>query len=91
MTNRVEEWATIRHRYCAWLLGLESQALLEIHALKPLVNGNELCKALHMEPGPWMKPALEKIVQWQLRNPDMSDSDEAIEEIRRCEGELGIA
>ena len=35
-----------------------------------------------------MKPALDVVMQWQLRNPDKTDTTEAIEEIKAKQGEL---
>ncbi|KAL8831449.1 MAG: hypothetical protein Q9191_000860 [Dirinaria sp. TL-2023a] len=84
------EQPTIADGYRAWLLALESHSLLEVYSLKPLVNGHELCKALGEEPGPWMKPAMETIVEWQLGKPDESDPKGAIEHVRRRKEEFGL-
>ena len=90
LTYLLEDCPTIADGYRAWLLALESQSLLEVYSLKPLINGHELCKALGEKPGPWMKLALETIVEWQLGKPDESDPKEAIEEVRRRKGDFGF-
>lgn len=76
--------------YVSWLQGLKAQDLLEVDSLKPLVNGNQLSKALEEKPGPWMKKALEVVIEWQLRNPNIDDAEEAIAEVRRRKQELGL-
>ena len=35
-----------------------------------------------MRPGPWMKDALDVVMAWQLRNPDITDPAGAVEEVR---------
>jgi tRNA nucleotidyltransferase (CCA-adding enzyme) len=64
--------------------------LLEVTSLRPLVNGNELAKALDVRPGQWMTRALEICLAWQLRNPNKTSAAEAIEEVQRRRDELGI-
>jgi len=76
--------------YVTWLRGLKAQDLLEVDSLKPLVNGNQLSKALEEKPGPWMKKALEIVIEWQLRNPKADDAEEAIAEVRRRTEEIGL-
>lgn len=76
--------------YATWLQALEAQDLLEVDSLKPLVNGNQLSKALEEKPGPWMMRALEVVIEWQLRNPKSMDAEEAIAEVRRRKEEIGL-
>lgn len=63
-------------------------------ALKPLLDGKALAKAIGTPPGPWMKDALDVVMAWQLRNPDITDPTQAIEEVktqRQANGELTSA
>ncbi|KAL8682097.1 MAG: hypothetical protein Q9186_001802 [Xanthomendoza sp. 1 TL-2023] len=76
--------------YAAWLSELEYMDLLEVYQLKPLITGDRLAKALEEKPGPWMTKALEMVVAWQLRNPDESDAEAAISEVREKKKELGL-
>lgn len=57
--------------------------LLNAYTLKPLLDGKALAKALDTPPGPWMKEALDVVMAWQLRNPGVTDSQEAIEAVRK--------
>ena len=50
--------------------------------IRPLVDGKTLSAALSTKPGPWMAPALDIIMAWQLRNPDINDLAAAIEEVK---------
>ncbi|KAL6719104.1 CCA tRNA nucleotidyltransferase, mitochondrial [Lecanora helva] len=76
--------------YAAWLLDLESSNLLEVDQLKPIVHGDELKKALKMGTGPWIKKALNMTIEWQLRNPDQTESADAISEVEKRKVELHI-
>ncbi|KAK8162072.1 tRNA nucleotidyltransferase [Phyllosticta citrichinensis] len=68
--------------YGNWFSHIKSQEITEAYALKPLIDGKTLAKALETNPGPWMKDALDVVMAWQLRNPDVQDPSEAIEEVR---------
>lgn len=57
--------------------------LLDVTSMKPMLDGKQLCKVLGEKPGPWMKPALDILLQYQLRNPEETEAGEAIEEVRR--------
>ncbi len=83
-------WPQVLNGYATWLQGLKAQDLLEVDSLKPLVNGNQLSKALEKKPGPWMTKALEVVIEWQLRNPKSDDAEEAIAEVRRWKEEIGL-
>lgn len=50
--------------------------------IRPLVDGKTLSAALSTKPGPWMTQALDIIMAWQLRNPDIIDPAAAIEEVK---------
>ncbi|KAK8211984.1 hypothetical protein IWZ01DRAFT_569393 [Phyllosticta capitalensis] len=68
--------------FASWFSHVKSQNITEAYALKPLIDGKTLAKALETQPGPWMKDALDVVMAWQLRNPDIHDPSEAIEEVR---------
>ena len=70
---------------------LESMDLMDAPAIKSILSGTELSKALGgVKPGPWMKPALDVCMEWQLRNPGIEDATGAIEEVKRRSAELKI-
>jgi tRNA nucleotidyltransferase (CCA-adding enzyme) len=74
----------------AFLEHLEELDLWNVTTLKPLVDGTQLATALGVKPGRWMGKALEICLAWQLQNPGKTDSEQAIEEVRRRKEELGI-
>ncbi|TKA33786.1 hypothetical protein B0A50_00622 [Salinomyces thailandicus] len=78
-------------KYKAFIQHLQDLGLLDAYALKPLLDGKTLAKALSTPPGPWMKDALDVVVAWQLRNPGGTDTDEAINEVKAKRGELPSA
>lgn len=55
---------------------------MSAYDIKPLIDGKTLSKTLSIPPGPWMKDALDVVVAWQLRNPDVQDPTLAIEDVR---------
>ncbi|KAI5949931.1 CCA1 [Candida jiufengensis] len=61
---------------------IEKMELLDVHLLKPLIDGTALSKSLKMKPGPWLKPATEEVLIWQLNNPKGS-KDECLEYIKQ--------
>ncbi|KAK6429080.1 CCA tRNA nucleotidyltransferase, mitochondrial [Oleoguttula sp. CCFEE 5521] len=77
----------VQRRYNNLLTHLRDLDLLEACSFKPLLDGKQLAKALNTSPGVWMKEALDVVMAWQLRNPDVKDPTEAIEEVRN-HGEL---
>lgn len=68
-----------------FLSTIKSLNLLEAHTFKPLVTGTDLAKAIGAKPGPWMKFALDVVMAWQLRNPDVTDPAEAIAQVSKNE------
>ncbi|KAL8765398.1 MAG: hypothetical protein Q9209_007504 [Squamulea sp. 1 TL-2023] len=84
-----DEQPQLLRDYADWLSTLKDLNLLEAYQLKPLVTGDKLAKALQTKPGPWMSKALEMIIAWQFRNPDESDPEAAISEVRERNNELG--
>ncbi|KAE9978112.1 hypothetical protein EG327_007520 [Venturia inaequalis] len=71
----------IMKQYAKFLSTIESLNLLEAHTFKPLVTGTDLAKAIGAKPGPWMKSALDVVMAWQLRNPNVTDPTEAIAQV----------
>ncbi|QDS73276.1 hypothetical protein FKW77_004941 [Venturia effusa] len=71
----------ILKQYAEFLSMIKTFGLLEAHNFKPLVTGTDLAKALKTKPGPWMKSALDVVMAWQLRNPDVTDPAEAIAQV----------
>lgn len=68
--------------YAAFLEQVTKFNILEAHTFKPLVTGTELAKALNTKPGPWMKDALDVVMAWQLRNPNITDPTKAIHAVK---------
>lgn len=62
---------------------MQDLKITDAYTLKPLLDGKALAKALNTPPGPWMKEALEVVMAWQLRNPDVKDPQQAIGEVEK--------
>ncbi|KXT03230.1 hypothetical protein AC578_4807 [Pseudocercospora eumusae] len=80
----------IERKYIAFIEHLRALDITDACALKPLLDGKALAKAIGTPPGPWMKDALDVVMAWQLRNPDRKDAQQAIEEVKnhQANGEL---
>ena len=76
--------------YCSWLSRLASLKLLDVDQLKPIVDGNELMRAFNTKGGRWVSAALNCVIEWQLRNPNQTDTASAIAEVRERKEELNI-
>ncbi|PSN62099.1 tRNA nucleotidyltransferase [Corynespora cassiicola Philippines] len=68
--------------YSTFLGRLEKLEILEAYTFDPIVNGKQLAVALKTKPGPWMKGALDVVMQWQLANPGNTDPAPAIEAVK---------
>ncbi|KAF2143828.1 uncharacterized protein K452DRAFT_224781 [Aplosporella prunicola CBS 121167] len=68
--------------YSNFLSHIQNIDVGEAYNLKPLLDGKALAKALETPPGPWMKPALDVVTAWQLRNPSVTDAGDVIEDVR---------
>jgi tRNA nucleotidyltransferase (CCA-adding enzyme) len=68
-------------RYQKFLIRCEELDVLCAYDLKPLLDGTTLAKGLNARPGPWMKDALDVVVAWQLRNPDIEEADAVLAEV----------
>ena len=80
----------ILEQYATWLSVVKDQDLLDVCELKPIVDGKRLQRELNRKPGPWMAAALDMAMEWQLRNPEKTQPDGAIEEILAKYKELDI-
>lgn len=76
--------------YATWISTIKELGLLDAPSLKPIVNGKQLCDAFGAKNGPWLKKALDFVIEWQLRNPDETDAGAAIEEVKRRKKETGL-
>lgn len=63
--------------------------LIDIHHLRPLVNGKEICAGLGVPSGPWMAKALAVVIEWQLLHPESAEKEPVLEEIRNKKNEIG--
>ena len=75
--------------YAAWLSRIKELDLFDAPSLKPIVNGKQLCDAFGAN-GPWVKKALDIVIEWQLRNPDETNPENAIEEVKQRKKEIGV-
>lgn len=64
--------------------------LLEVYALKPLLNGHEVAQALRMTKGEWMTDAMNIVIDYQLRNWDERDLDKVKAELIARKEELKL-
>ncbi|KAH0565691.1 hypothetical protein GP486_000910 [Trichoglossum hirsutum] len=88
--DNTQEMYNVLESYAAFLRHLEKLGLLEAYSLKPILDGTRLCEELRVKPGPWMKGALEMVMEWQLRHPDQTDPQAAVIEIEKRRVDLGI-
>ena len=76
------EWLYVLQDYYRFMEHIERLDLMEVNTLRPIIDGNHLCKELNLKPGPWMKGALDIVMAWQLRNPGKeNDKRAAVEEV----------
>jgi hypothetical protein len=70
---------------------VEKMDLMKV-ATEPLpLSGKVLLAALgNIKPGKWTANALNICMEWKLRNPDSTNIEEAIEEVKKRRVELGI-
>ncbi|PNS18675.1 hypothetical protein CAC42_5214 [Sphaceloma murrayae] len=64
--------------------------LEDAYNFRPLLDGKQLAKAIGINPGPWMKEALDVVMAWQLRDSQNTNVEEAIEQVKnsKVHGEL---
>lgn len=70
---------------------LESMNIMDAAGEKSIIDGKVLCKELgNIKPGAFMGPALDVVMEWQLRNPGVTNYAGAIEEVKKRGEELKI-
>eukprot|EP00644_Phytophthora_capsici_P015427 jgi/Phyca11/113343/e_gw1.24.603.1 len=61
---------TVMMRYDTFRSQVRDAGLDGVWEIKPLLNGNDLVKQLGVKPGPKMKEMLDRVLAWQLDNPE---------------------
>jgi tRNA nucleotidyltransferase (CCA-adding enzyme) len=80
--HNADDGLAITTRYEAFLIKCQDLEILDAYDFKPLLDGKTLAKALGTSPGPWMKEALDVVMAWQLRNPDITDTSEVVAQVQ---------
>ena len=57
------------------------QDLLEAHDVKPLIDGRRLLSEVGRPAGPWTKNAIRTLMEWQFKNPGVTDPADGIKEV----------
>ncbi|KAJ5102156.1 Protein of unknown function DUF2454 [Penicillium alfredii] len=76
--------------YQQFLEYIVENGLEDVCDLRPIVNGDEIMKALDTKKGPWMSKAVSMVVEWQLLHPEIADKAQALEAISSRRAELGF-
>ncbi|KAG9234058.1 hypothetical protein BJ875DRAFT_462667 [Amylocarpus encephaloides] len=85
------DYSEIISRWQRFIDYLEGVDLMDAPAIKPIVTGVMVMKALGgIKAGAWMKPALDVCMEWQLRNPGEEDPKGAIDEVVKRRKELKV-
>jgi hypothetical protein len=74
----------------AFLDHLQELDVMDAPAIKRLIDGTQLAKALGVKPGRWMTAALDVVMKWQLQHAGVTDPTGAIEEVKARKEALGI-
>lgn len=78
-----ESFQEVVERYTAFVKYVQEQGLESAAELVPIINGNDIRKALDVQKaGKWLKSALEIVIEWQFANPQ-GTADEAREMIKQ--------
>lgn len=80
---------TVFNSYEAFLSRVVEMDLVDVHNLRPLVNGKEICAELGVPSGPWMSKALGVVIDWQLLHPGLTEKKLVFEEIQNKRNEIG--
>jgi tRNA nucleotidyltransferase (CCA-adding enzyme) len=78
---------SVIQRYNAFAEYVRHEALADVSAHTPIINGKKMAEVLQTKTGPWMKGALDLVMAWQLDNPDSSRED-VIEMVKRKRAEI---
>ena len=54
---------------------IEQQELGNIYQIKPLLRGNQLAKELGIKPGKGMEEIINRMIDWQIENPNGTADD----------------
>ncbi|PYH41573.1 tRNA adenylyltransferase [Aspergillus saccharolyticus JOP 1030-1] len=78
------EYALVVEEYARFIAYIEEENLQDVYEMKPLVNGDQIMKAMGGKKGRWLATALQIVVEWQLLHPDSTDQEEVLkmEELR---------
>lgn len=80
----------ISGRYSKFMEYIVQQKLQDAPAIKPIINGNELKQLFELKKtGPFIKTALEGLVEWQFDH-EQSSKEEAADWLRTQKGTFGI-
>lgn len=82
-----EDGSSVIQRYNNFAQYLQEEALEDICARTPMINGKKMAELLETKTGPWMKGALDMVMAWQLDNPDKGQED-AMEMLRQKRAEI---
>lgn len=80
-SDQVETIQSIINKYESLYSTIDSLNLSEVHLMKPLLDGKQLVKHIQRNPGPWMKPAMDNVLLWQLDNP-LGTKDQCLEYLK---------
>lgn len=60
----------IINKYIAIKQTIVELDLVDIHNIKPIIDGKTISKELNKKPGPWMTKVTQDVLIWQLDNPN---------------------
>ncbi len=66
-----KEIQEIVQEYEEFMKLIDFQNLKNAHELKPILDGRQLCTIANIKPGPIVTILVEKMIIWQLENPDV--------------------
>jgi tRNA nucleotidyltransferase (CCA-adding enzyme) len=78
---------SVIQRYKTFVEYIRHEALEDVYARTPIINGKKMAEVLQTKTGPWMKGALDLVMAWQLDNPDGGRED-AIEMVKEKRSEI---
>ena len=61
--------------YATWLRALRDFRILDVCGLKHIIDGRRVKEICGSDGGPWMKEALDVVMEWQLRNPENPNTE----------------
>ncbi|KAF4555479.1 Tti2-like protein [Elsinoe fawcettii] len=82
VAEQPEQAEPITTTYNRFLQQIKDFSIEEAYAFRPIMDGKQLAKAIGINPGPWMKDALDVVMAWQLRNPGNTSVEEAVEQVK---------